>query len=73
MTRKQFEEKAIRTVERGLQIPSGWWGLYGDVQSPNGVRVRCSGFQIWTVSVHGKRVSRHSTRVAAIAKGKSLA
>jgi hypothetical protein len=71
MTRKQFIERALRIIERSLLIPRGWWGTWRDVTNGS-VRVRYSGGGIWTLSVRGKRVSRHDSRAGAISKARKL-
>lgn len=70
MTRKQFEESAIRSKEKDLRIPRGWWGTYRDVT--DGVRrVRFSS-GVWIVSLRGKIASRHDSRSFAIRKAARL-
>lgn len=70
MTRAEFEAKAIRSEEKRLYVPPGWWGTWGDVTNGK-VRVRFSG-RCWTISVGGKRVSQHDARGNAISKAKRL-
>jgi len=76
MTRKDFEKKAIKTAERDLGVPAGWWGTLRDVQGPEGQRVqfmregRCGGH--WKISLRGKLVSRHDSRAFAIRKATKL-
>jgi hypothetical protein len=70
MTRKQFEAKVIRNAERLLRVPAGWWGTWLDVTNGT-VRVRFSSSG-WTVSVRGKRVSRHGSRASAVSKASTL-
>jgi len=71
VSRAQFVAKAIRTAERALGVPAGWWGAYVDVRGPGGRRVQFGqmhGSRCWVVSVNGKRISGHDSRIGAIAK-----
>lgn len=70
MTRAQFEAKAVRDMERAIRVPPGWWGTWNDVTNGT-VRVRFSG-TCWTISVRGKRVSRHDSRSSAVSKARKL-
>jgi hypothetical protein len=72
MTRKAFEAKAIHAMEQRLFIPTGWWGVWTDVQGPNGVRVAYSAGGGWRIVVRGKVVSRHDARTYAIMKARKL-
>lgn len=75
MTRRQFEEAAVRIAERNLGLPPGWWGTYRDVHGPAGERVlkRQRGLSGWIVSFRGEVVSLHDSRSGAIAKARKLA
>lgn len=67
-----FQERALRNLERELRLPPGWWALsYKDVFGPDGQRVHFSG-GLWTVALHGTRVSRHDSREAAIKRAHSV-
>jgi hypothetical protein len=71
VTREQFTARAVRDAERALQVPPGWWGVWRDVT--DGIaRIHFSSGG-WTVSVRGKRVSRHDSRTFAISKARRLA
>lgn len=70
MTRAQFIVKATREAERNLRIPPGWWGTWNDVTN-GAARVKFSG-SCWTVSIRGKRISRHDSRAFAISKARAL-
>ena len=72
MTRKQFEERAIRSKEQLLGIPCGWWGTYNDVTDGSRRVHRSRGGGTWIVSLDGKIVSRHDSRCFAIRKAARL-
>jgi len=71
VTRKQFEQRAVREAERGIGVPADWWGTWKDVRGPNGERVRFSG-RCWTVSLDGQRISQHDSRAYAMRRAKIL-
>ncbi len=76
MTRKEFEEKAIREAEKTLHLPEGWWGNYRHLYGPGGIEVRfvssSTSSTYWSARKNGKEVSRHDSRDGAIRKGVKL-
>jgi len=70
MTREQFIARAVRAMERSVGAPAGWWGTWRDVTNGTARVLFSSG--AWTVSLRGKRVSRHDSRAHALAKARKL-
>lgn len=72
MTRQQFIARAVRTAERNLGIPQGWWGTWRDFTNGT-VRVRLRGSWEWRVTwCSGTEISRHDSRAGAIRKAAKL-
>ena len=72
MTRKEWEARTIRAEEKSLGVPAGWWGIYDDLHSPRGVRVKFSG-RFWTVrDGKGDVAGQYDSRAYAIKKARSL-
>lgn len=71
MTRQEFFAKAIRTAERALYVPTGWWGRWRDVTNGT-VRVAWSRSGGWRITVGGHVISRHDSRSSAIRKAANL-
>ena len=72
MTRAEFVARAVRTAERDLRVPAGWWGTWRDLHAPSGARVRHGG-NVWTVRDRsGRVVSKHDSRRVAIRKAAGL-
>jgi hypothetical protein len=70
MTRRQFEAKAVKTEQRRLGIPAGWWGRWTDVT--NGyMRVYFRG-GCWRVAGCGIAVTKHNLRAIAIKRAVKL-
>lgn len=68
MTEQEWELRVIRGMRKELGVPEGWWGVFGDLYGPNGVRVRVSGRNSWTVRKHGKKIFGGESRNYAIKK-----
>ncbi len=72
MTRKTFEQRAIRAEERRLHLPAGWWGTYCDNYGPHGERVLLTGHHRWSVTLNRKRIGVYENREAALRKARRL-
>lgn len=79
MTRADFVAKAVRTAERALHVPPGWWGIYRDVHGPKGQQVTFSKHSFsWIVTVKEKgtskrkEIGKYGTRGGAIGKARRL-
>lgn len=66
MTREQFITKAIRTAERLLLVPPGWWGTWADRRGPNGARVTIAQAGSYVAWRRGKKIGAYDTRATAI-------
>lgn len=71
MTRDEFIARAVKSAERDLGVPAGWWGTWRDIT--NGIaRVRFASGKVWEVSLDGKRISLHARREGAIRQASKL-